>query len=277
VQQIAPGSTGQPLMAGTMRGNAQGQMDVGGLAPGKYRVRIAGVNGQESFNIVEVTPGSVRTLDLGAPSSNAKVTLQFDGISDSESRPVQINLIDTATGSGNFPSNFEGGLMALGRGGRNSERTMEVAPGRYEVVLQGRPDVYLTGVTAKGADAIGRYVTLPAGPVTLTLHIASGRATVSGIASFQGKPSIGAMVLLVPITIEDPNSLTILRRDQTNTDGGFDLGSILPGKYILVAVDHGWRVNRNDPSTLRGYLMHGIPLDLTSGANIRQNIDAQAP
>jgi hypothetical protein len=85
------------------------------------------------------------------------------------------------------------------------------------------------------------------------------------------------MVLLVPASLGDPASITILRRDQTNTDGSFDLADILPGQYILLAIDHGWQINWSDPSTLRGYLMRGVPVDLTSSANVSQNIEAQAP
>ena len=76
-------------------------------------------------------------------------------------------------------------------------------------------------------------MTVGAGESTLTVHVASGRANLSGIATLEGKPSVGAMVLLVPITIEDPNSITMLRQDQTNTDGSFDLENIIPGQYIL--------------------------------------------
>jgi hypothetical protein len=85
------------------------------------------------------------------------------------------------------------------------------------------------------------------------------------------------MVLLVPITIEDPNSITFLRQDQTNTDGSFGLESVLPGQYILVAIDHGWQINWGDPATLRRYLMQGVPVELKSSAIVKQNIVAQAP
>ena len=109
--------------------------------------------------------------------------------------------------------------------------------------MNGRPNIFLTGLTAKGAETAGRYVTVGAGESTLTVHVASGRANLSGIAALEGKPSVGAMVLLVPVTIEDPNSITVLLRDQTNTDGSFDLANIIPGQYILVVIDHGWQIN----------------------------------
>jgi hypothetical protein len=288
VQQVFPGGGGQNFVQINTQTDAQGQVDVSGLAPGTYRVRLSGPNQENNgTSIVEVTAGSTRTLDLASASAEAKVTLRFDGPSDSgsESRPVEVNLIDPDGGRGNFNFNgLGGGPGNLGRRGRRdrgadaaADRTMEISPGRYEVVLQGRPDLYLTGITAKGAEAAGRFVTLPAGASTLTLHIASGPATLTGVATFQEKPAVGAVALLVPTTIDDPNSLRVLRRDQTNTDGSFDMTDVIPGQYILVVLDHGWDINWSDPSTLRGYLSLGIPLDLASGANVKQNANAQAP
>jgi len=239
---------------------------------------------------VEVTANSTRTLDLSAPSRDmARITVRFDGLadSDSDSGPrrerggggVQITLIDTDTHRGTFSPNGNEGRGNMGRRDReaDADRTMEVPPGRYEVVLQGRSNIFLTGLTAKGAETAGRYVTVGAGDSTLTVHVASGRASLSGIATLEGKPVEGAMVLLVPITIEDPNSIAILMQEQTNTDGSYDLTNIIPGQYILVVIDHGWQINWGDPSTLRRYLMQGVPVDLKSSAIVKQDITAQAP
>jgi hypothetical protein len=287
VQQIVPGSVGQNALPVSIQTDPQGQVDIGGLAPGTYNVKLSGSNQQSASSIVEVTAGSVRTLDLASASTEAKVTLHFDSPSgtDPESGRIEANLIDTDTGLGSFSSNgIGGGPGNFGRRVRRdrpadsgADRTMEVPPGRYEVVLQGKPDVYLTGITAKGAEAAGRYVTVPAGASTLTLRIASGRATLTGIATLHNKPSVGALALLVPTTIDDPNSLRTLLRDQTNTDGSFDLADVIPGQYILVVIDHGWEVNWNDPSTLRGFLTQGVAVDLAPGANAKQNVNAQSP
>jgi hypothetical protein len=85
------------------------------------------------------------------------------------------------------------------------------------------------------------------------------------------------VILLVPAGLEDPESFTTLARDQTNTDGSFDLEDVVPGQYILIAIDRGWGVNYSDPSTLRNYLTQGVPMDLRSGSRVKQNIDAQSP
>jgi hypothetical protein len=288
VQQINSGEGGQNFAQVTTRFDQQGQIDVGGLTPGVYQVRLAGPNQEGHAAVVEVTANSTRTLDLSMPSRDmARITLRFDGLADLDSSSrgergggVQVTLIDRDTHGGSFFSGAEGGGNNFARRDQrepNADRTMEVPPGRYEVVLQGRPNIFLAGLTAKGAETAGRYVTVGAGESTLTVHVASGRASLSGIATLEGKPVVGAMVLLVPITIEDPNSITILLQDQTNTDGSFDLANIIPGQYILVAIDHGWQINWGDRSTLRRYLMQGVPVDLKSSAIVKQNLTAQAP
>lgn len=291
VQQISSGAGAPSFVQTTTRFDQQGQIDVGGLTPGLYQVRLAGPNQEGHTAMVEVTANSTRTLDMNAPSRDlARITLHFEGLAnmdtDSSSRPernggVQVTLIDTDTHRGSFSANGnEGGPMNRGgREGRDPDaaRILEVPPGRYEVVLQGRQNIFLTGLTAKGAETAGRYVTVGAGDSTLTMHVASGRASLSGVAMLDDKPSVGSMILLVPITIEDPNSITMLRQDQTNTDGSFDIANIIPGQYILVAIDHGWQINWGDPSTLRRYLMQGVPVELKSSAIVKQNVTAQAP
>ncbi len=289
IQQMNSGGGGSTFVQTTMRSDAQGQIDVGGLTPGVYQVRLSGPNQEGHAAVVEVNANSARALDLSAPSRDmARITLVFDGLGDlaSNSRQdrnggVQVTLIDrdTRRGSFTFNGNEWGGNNFARRDQKDpaAERVLEVPPGRYEVVLQGRPNIFLTGLTAKGAEAVGRYVTVGAGESTLTVHVASGRASLSGIAMLEEKPLAGAMVLLVPVTIEDPNSITFLQQDQTNTDGSFELANVIPGQYILVAIDHGWQINWGDPSTLRRYLMQGVPVDLKSSSIVKQNVIVQAP
>jgi len=279
IERISPG--GGQFVPVSAHIDAQGMIDIGGLAPGRYEVRMQAPGQTIKPALVDVAPGSVQTLDMSAPSAMATISINFDGIPEAEANSVQVSLIDPTTGlnvgrNGAGTYFLSGALLHQRRAG-TVKRTIEVPPGRYEVVLNGKVNLYLTGITAQAAEATGRFVTVPGGNSTLTLHVADGRATLTGIALNQGKPSVGAMVLLIPATLGDPAGLNIIRRDQTNTDGSFDLNDVLPGQYILLAIDHGWAVNWRDPSTLRNYMMHGVPVDLTSTASMKETIEAQAP
>lgn len=285
VERVTPGGNSNlSFTPVSVNINPQGQIDVGGLAPGLYQIRLQGQGSDSHPSLVAVAAGSVRTVDLDAPSDMANITVRFDSGQDSstEGGSIQVRLIDVDTGQTIFPYNSDpggAGNLRLRRqaGTPTSDRVLQVPPGRYEVVLFGKPDIYLTGITAQSAEAIGRVIKVHSGDSSITLHVAIGRATLRGIATLGSKPSVGAMVLLVPASLGDPASITILRRDQTNTDGSFDLADVLPGQYILLAIDHGWQINWSDPSTLRGYLMHGVPVDLPPSANVSQNIEAQLP
>ena len=170
------------------------------------------------------------------------------------------------------------------RGGPGSDlrrerpaRTIELPPGRYSVSQEGSSNFSLTGLAIGANEIVGRIVTIPSGQSTVTLRFAAGRASLTGIATLNSKPMVGGLAMLVPITVDQPGSITELRRDQTNTDGSFDMPAIIPGQYILIAIDHGWNINWSDPSTLNHYLTNGVPLDLRTPTNVKQNIEAQVP
>jgi Protocatechuate 3,4-dioxygenase beta subunit len=279
IQRIS--AEGDDFVPVSMHIGPQGTLDVGGLAPGRYEVRMQGAGQAIKPAIVDLTEGSPQTLDMSAPSTIANVSIHLDGLGGADVDSVRVNFIDPESGHNATRDNagiyFLSGSLLQQHHQNAPHHTIEMPPGRYEVVLAGKPNLYLTGITAQAAQATGRFVTVPVGDSTLTLHIADGRSALTGIATMHGKPSVGAMVLLIPATLGEPNSLNIVRRDQTNTDGSFELNDVLPGKYILLAIDHGWQINWKDPSTLRGYMMHGIPVDLASMPRLKESIEAQAP
>jgi hypothetical protein len=270
---IGPGVT-QP----TFRSGPTGQLDIGGLAPGLYRMHIPGQD-QNQATVIEINSGSSRVLDLAAATTEiADITVEADF--EEEGRSLWVELVNTESGR-RFTS-LNRNMFLPANSPRNEESraprsmSLQVPPGRYEVNLMGR-NAYLTGIAAKGAEASGRFLTVRAGKATLILHTARGRASVNGIASANGKPVTGAMVLLVPAGLDNPGSFTRLVQDQTNTDGSFDLNDIIPGQYILIAVDQGWRINWKNTSALQKYLSQGVPLDLRAEAKLQQSLSVQAP
>ena len=292
-----------------------GDLDISGLAPGTYQVTLPGSGPMQSGHGSTVRIQSGSSTALSAAPLESSVTIVVDGGTDAD--PSQIVLADTATGrsfsasgrpgarptatlggSGQRPSgSAQRGLQAgssLRTGGgqpRNSgprgrskpskegeEITLQIPPGQYDVSVRGDTAAFVTGLVAsKSAVVVGRTITIPEGAVRLTVYIASGLAEVSGIASHGEQSSVGAMVLLVPITLGEAGSLTVVRRDQTNSDGSFHWNDVIPGRYILLAIERGWGVHWTDPATLQPYLMHGIPLDLRSSTNTRLMVVAQIP
>jgi hypothetical protein len=282
LERMDTGVTGIGLPQTSINNLSQGQIDIGGLAPGMYRVRIPEQNSPPRTAVIEVGAGSAHVMDFSTDSSTmVNVTAHVD-TGESDDRSFAVELRDASTGQRFFPVGGNRSVPINVRRGpaapeNQLESSFQVPPGRYEVFLLGRGASYLTGISAQGAAVLGRFVMVNTGTVILTLHTASDRATVSGMASLNSKPSIGAMVLLVPAGLDDPGSFTLAARDQTNTDGSFELPNVIPGQYILIAIDHGWNVNWSDPSTLRGYLTQGVPLDIKPGATVKQSIDGQAP
>jgi Carboxypeptidase regulatory-like domain len=258
-----------------------GQMDVSGLSPGTYQVMLPNDGHGSKVALIQVSENGVHTVDFNQPSDFANLTVRVDG-SGEDDHSVQVGLVDAATRTpviqGGMGMGFgDGPPRGRQRNDSQQDRVLQVPPGTYEVVLNGRPDVYLTGVSAKSAEVTGHFIKVHGGDATITVHVAHGRAAVNGIATFSGKPDVGATVLLVPAGMGDPSSITALVRDQANTDGSFELPEAIPGEYILVAIDHGWQVNWKDPSTLSRYLIHGVPLNLRPGGTVKQAIEATAP
>jgi (2Fe-2S) ferredoxin len=272
-------STGPGIAQATSRNGPGGQLDIGGLAPGLYRMRIPGQDQQGQTTVIEIAPGSSGVVDLATATAEiADIAVEADP--EEEGHSLWVELTNTENGQ-RFTSLNRNMFMAVNSSRNEQSRmprsmSLQVPPGRYEVSLMGR-EGYLVGTAAKGAEISGRFLTVRAGKVTLLLHTAKGRATVDGVASVNGKPVPAAMVLLIPAGLGDPRSFTHIVQDQTNTDGSFGLNDIIPGQYILIAVDQGWKIDWKNTANLQKYLSQGIPLDLHAETKLQQNLPVQAP
>jgi hypothetical protein len=78
---------------------------------------------------------------------------------------------------------------------------------------------------------------------------------VEGFAKSGEKGIAGVMVVLVP---KDPSSSPdLFRRDQTDLDGSFQLNSVVPGSYTILAIQDGWDLDWSQPASIAPYMKKG--------------------
>jgi hypothetical protein len=70
------------------------------------------------------------------------------------------------------------------------------------------------------------------------------------------------MMLLLPENGEEES----VRRDQSDSDGTFRLSGIAPGKYRLMALEHGWDLEWTKPEIRKSLLTKGIELEVKDAA-----------
>ena len=273
---------GAPTGSATLVSTVAGQMEFSGLSPGLYRISTSQPDGHTTTTFLHVTAGATIALSGNDTAGTIDVTCRFSG----EEKGVRSQVVLRDVSSGVIFSSASRGSFGLRRRALpvsdstdqvENERHIAVPAGRYEITLTGDPDLYLTSLTLRDKLVAGRVVQLSGGPVTLTLNVARGRALLTGRALLGDRPIAGAMIMLVPATFGQPGSVDLLRRDQSNTDGSYKLENIVPGDYILLAIDRGWTVNWQDPTILDRYLLRGTPLSIQPHSKPDQEVPAQAP
>ena len=149
-----------------------------------------------------------------------------------------------------------------------------VKPGTYEVAVLNVENAAVGSIAASGAKVQGRslQITEP-GKVQLTISMSQGLGRVDGIALRDGKPVPGAMIVLIPQKVESNTSL--VRRDQSDSDGTFTLRSAVPGRYTVIAIANGWNLEWLDPAVLQPYLKAGTPVEIAPAHKYNVKVKVQ--
>jgi hypothetical protein len=239
---------GPPIQGGMYINSGKDGREIGGIAPGRYTLRMTGGFTKESVS---------REIEV-RPSGIVEVQADDDVLISAEVRfgsaspgPATLRLLDKNLKEASSAGIGSDGKVAFPSG---------VAPGTYELALASASGIYLKSFAALGASATGRTIHVRRGaPVKLTVSAALGEGTVSGIALLEGKPHAGAMIVLAPA---DPdNNHVLFRRDQSNTDGSFILRNVVPGAYTVLATDD-WEMDWMNADVLKRYLSHGVAVQV---------------
>jgi protocatechuate 3,4-dioxygenase beta subunit len=248
----------------------QGQFTLLAVPPGAYVIRVLRVPRPAPTNPMQGPNGPMLTAPRPPPAAPTEPTLyaqmpiavsdadlaglsvplrigprvsgrvEFDGTPSNPSAPrtpqITVNLMPA---DGRFVS---GGLMPAVANADGQFTTMSVPPGRY-LITASAPGWILKSATVNGRDASEIPIDLETndiGGVTLTLF--NRPAQLSGtVHDARGNPDEAASVLLFPADyrswIQEGMNNRRLRATRSAANGRFSMGGLVPGDYLLIAVN----------------------------------------
>jgi hypothetical protein len=246
---------------------APGVIEVSGLPPGRFTLALNSSKGNESTTrsqVLQVIQDSEINASEALPSSSISGVIKKDDGSPF-SRPVNLQLRASTTQAVLVAQSDANGEFAL-RQGQN------VVPGTYEVTVPGA--FAIRSLTAEGAKVSGHSVEIgPGQNVRLSVVVAQGTGQIKGVALKTGKPIDGVMIVLVP---QDPeHNRELVRRDQSDSDGSFNLFGILPGKYTLIALENAWDSDWSGAALIQKYLAAGEPVQINADDKLQFKVQVQ--
>lgn len=276
IQQKMPDGTTSYVPFSALRGTS-GAMEFTGLAPGKYELQLFHYTpGSRAPNAAEMK----REIDL-----TGNVTINEKTASSTENSTITAKILMPA--GSNAQSNPFLEFQPIQRStnatkqsqtaSRQSDGTYQISlpAGQYRIAARNAGPFFIGQMAADGAKISGKTITIPATQtsVHLVVEMIKGLASLDGFAQKGDKPASGVVVALIP---ENPQESTeLLRRDQSNSDGSFNLERILPGRYYLLALERGWEIDWTNVDMVRPYLTRGILVELKPGDSLKKNVQVQ--
>jgi hypothetical protein len=239
-----------------------GVMEVLGLLPGRYDFTLSqfgqgGPTGETRFtgdvtsSSTELTPGEAEsdvTVTGKVTAADGKIPSGGITLQSAHQSHAYTAMLDKA-----------------------GEFDMKVPPGDYEIIGQ-IPQMYLARLTAQDGMVKNRVLSVKAGSTPkLELLASKGFGQIDGVAVRGDQPASGVMVLLAP----DDNPV-LFRRDQSDSDGTFTLGDVVPGHYRLLAVERGWELEWANRDVLNAFLKKSVPVEVRANDKLTRTVEVQS-
>lgn len=226
-----------------------GIVELAGLAPGEYSVRM-GDNGSGEMTQETEVELKQNGQDLSASEGEALGTVKLTvKLPRGETLPKQA------------------GLGLLGERNRRvvyrqldekgEAKFQGLSAGKYGIRVFGGATAYaVVGMSSVDVQLPTSELNLKAGETQeWTVELAAGRTSIEGFVKRGGKAASGVMVVLIPNHPEAHEDL--FRRDQSDLDGSFVLRGVVPGSYSVVAIEDAWGFDWSQPALLARYAQHG--------------------
>jgi len=241
-------------------------VEISGVAPGQYELEFPGSNpSQETAHAASI---QVSSGDLAVDASqlqprasvSGKVIVPGEGDLPANSSVLLVNAQGEARGSG--PLDAAGNFQMR-----------DIPPGKYGVQLAGNGvNLAVTQLQVKGARTDGPILEVANDPIELAVMAARPVGAINGFVTRNGKPASGIFVLLVEPKFAASRYGWL--PNQSDSDGSFTFPGLLPGQYIVVAIEQGWTLDWRQPSVIDPYLAKGVQVTVEASS---KKIDLQTP
>jgi Carboxypeptidase regulatory-like domain len=242
-----------------------GELELAGLPPGNLTFVVNRGEPGQNERTIEANVSGGGTLDASKPLSSAAVAGRV--ILPEGSGPV---------GNAGVMLLKEGDPASFARLKKDGSFTLGALPlDTYRIAVSFPGEAkYIQKVSASGARVSGQSLVLTGtNDVDLTIVMSRGFGEISGVAVRDNRGVDGVMVLLAPdsgTNLEDDS-----RMDQSDSDGSFQLGGIIPGKYRLLAIQDGWSLDWRDPMVLKPYLEKAQSLEISANDSMKMSVQVQ--
>jgi uncharacterized protein (DUF2141 family) len=222
-----------------------------GLAPGRYELRHG-----EPARILQLNAVTSGDIDPAGGTLALPVSGTLRSSSGS-ALPDEVNLEFVPADGGHS------GAVATAHRGRFQFDA--VPPGEWTIgatATGGATQVLsVVSISIGGKDTGGDRLTVADRPLSVVVTISEARTRIKGFARASGKAAPGAMIVLVPRNASGWPSLA--RRDQSDTDGSFSLAEVPAGRYTVIAIEDGWKLDWENGDVISRYLPGGEPVTIT--------------
>ena len=236
-----------------------GAIEISGVPAGKYTVRMPSIPGTGAS-------GTIADFDLnqdgqqidpasGAAVSNAKLAVSLQGAA----RVPQGLVVVLRTKEHKVVRGAQVDAHGIAE-------LIDIPPGKYDVLAATPTNDYaIRRIIINGNTTNGHSLEVAAGTtIEGTVTIVGGQTVVEGVSKHNGKGVPGAMIVMVPNNPE--GNAELFRRDQSDLDGTFSLGTVIPGEYTIVAIENGWELNWSQPGVIAHYVEKGRKITVAPAA-----------
>jgi hypothetical protein len=232
--------------------NSRGEAEFYGIAPGHYELTSGFPAHTQQLDTVSsgVVDGSV-----GVPSATVTGKVETaPGVAYDQ--PAFLTLVPSDPAQREITSIVMGGKFGL----------EDVPAGVWTAKLRNGygHDLQIHSIQIAGHTTAGNRFTATGQTQELVIAATQGAVNVVGTAQKDGKGLAGVLIVLVAKDLKD--SLSLARRDQSDSDGSFVLMNAVPGDYTVVAIQDAWDLDWSRPEVIARYLPAGQSVTIPVGA-----------